>query len=105
MNLKQADKILSKPEWIEGLKTMEGYRRYEDDTRHAHLDVIIGDDGDAHVSFWADPDDPYQSKVWPSLRFRMPMIGGGESPRVRKALLLLAAAIKLDNEEHPQNRE
>ena len=38
----------------------------------------------------------------PAMRFRMPIVGGGQSPRVRNALMILALAIKLDNEEHPQ---
>ena len=33
------------------------------------------------------------------LRFRMPLCGGGQSPRTRNALLILAEAIRLDNEE------
>lgn len=104
MTLKNAKRILSKPENVEGIDLMTCYRRYEDDTMLGHLEVVIANDGDAHISFWADPDDPYQSKAWPSLRFRMPFSGGGQSPRVRKALLLLALAIKLDNEEIPQDR-
>jgi hypothetical protein len=34
----------------------------------------------------------------------MPLIGGGQSPRVRNALLILAEAIRLDNIDAPQDR-
>lgn len=38
-----------------------------------------------------------------SLRFRT-YAGGGQSPRVRNALLILAEAIRRDNEARPQRR-
>jgi hypothetical protein len=38
-----------------------------------------------------------------AMRFRT-YIGGGQSPRVRNALLLLAEAIRRDNELRPQKR-
>jgi hypothetical protein len=94
MTLKQAKRLLSKPEWIDGLETMKVYRRKEDDSPDGFLSVTIGNDGDAWISVHPDERDGIST----SLRFRVPFIGGGASPRVRKALLLLAAAIKLDNE-------
>jgi hypothetical protein len=99
MNLKQADKILSKPEWIEGLELMSQYRRYEDDSPKGTLAVTIGGDGDTHICITPDRD----GGGYDSLRFRM-FGGGGRSQRVRKALLLLAAAIKLDNDDSPQGK-
>jgi hypothetical protein len=80
--------------WIPGLKTMQTYVRTQDDTDgEATLDhdlgVTIGVDGDAWVH------------AQRQLRFRT-HCGGGHSLRVRNALLVLAEAIRRDNEEFPQ---
>jgi len=88
-------KILEDLPWPQELSTGTSYRRLHDDhdgTREGELIVGFSPDGDAWVY-----TDKHQG---PSLRFRMPM-GGGRSPRVRNALVLLALAIKLDSEERP----
>jgi hypothetical protein len=72
------------------------YQREHDDhdgRRTEQLTVAIGDDGDAWISARRDSGL--------SLRFRMPMIGGGASPRTWNALRILALAIKLDNQHNP----
>lgn len=58
------------------------------------MSVCIDRQGDAWITV--------QSRPFVGCRFRMPLVGGGQSPRVRTALVILAEAIRLDNEEHPQ---
>jgi hypothetical protein len=70
----------------------DGERTFEHD-----LKVIIGNDNDAHVFPIYHPE-----KLLHSLRFRN-YYGGGQSLRTRKALLILAEAMRRDNEEFPQN--
>lgn len=83
--------------WPASLTTQNLYVRRQDDTdgstdaEHT-LGVAFSPDGDA----WVDlPGGAH------SLRFRT-WAGGGQSPRVRNALLVLAEAIRRDNEEQPQ---
>lgn len=73
------------------------FARCQDDhdgerTPEHHLAVGFSPDGDAWV---------LGNGRHPSLRFRGPG-GEGCSPRVHRALLVLAEAIRRDNEEHPQ---
>ena len=85
-------KVLETPFWPEDLQAMKRYFRTHDDCdgeRGNGITVTISTDGDAWVETCPG-----------GCRFRMPMTGGGLSPRVRNALLLLAVAIKLDNQEH-----
>lgn len=88
--------------WPETLKPMTWYRRFEDDSPTGSISVVFGEDGDGHITVYSKPD-PNEMKF--SMRFRMAMTGGGQSPRVRNALLALAEAIRRDNEENPQNRD
>lgn len=79
--------------WPEGLEAKR-YERIHDDhdgTGEGSVVVMIGHDGDAWL---------YTCGVGPcaSLRYRT-MAGGGRSTRVRNALLLLAFAIKLEEDE------
>jgi hypothetical protein len=81
--------------WPASLKTMTGYTRTQDDTDgevgpDQDLGVVIGIDGDAWI------------EAQRNLRFRT-AAGGGHSLRVRNALLVLAEAIRRDNEEFPQH--
>jgi hypothetical protein len=88
-------KILEGFPWPSELRTMTPYRRLHDDhdgTREGELIVQFTPDGDAWVYI-----DKLQGA---SLRFRFSS-GGGNSPRVRNALVLLALAIKLDSEDRP----
>ncbi|HBT80757.1 MAG: hypothetical protein A2568_02445 [Candidatus Yanofskybacteria bacterium RIFOXYD1_FULL_44_17] len=98
--MKDAIRVLNNPFWINGLEAGKVHQRLHDDHDGTHagtLNVLIGPDGDCHT--WND-GQPGQS-----LRFRVPVLGGGMSPRVRNALMMLAFAIKLDNEDYPQRSE
>lgn len=94
--------LLETPFWPSTLKPGELYQRYEDDSPLGFLSITFGCDGDGHILVLHE-QDPKERRF--SMRFRMPMTGGGQSPRVRNALLILAEAIRLDNEDHPQHRE
>ncbi|MDQ3014834.1 MAG: hypothetical protein M3Q73_03150 [bacterium] len=75
------------------------YERIHDDhdgTFEGKLQIQLSPDGDVWVI-----TNKHQG---PSLRFRVPLIGGGQSPHVFSALRLLAWAIELDNKKHPQRR-
>ncbi len=93
---KDALRVLKHPFWANGLETDEAYIRVHDDHDGeftGQLCVTFDRVGDA----WLSIDNH------PPIRFRMPIVGGGMSPRTRNALMILALAIKLDNEEHPQH--
>ena len=82
--------------WLASLDTMTAYTRRQDDTDgecdHTHdLSVTIGRDGDCWV----------EAGGGRLLRFRA-YSGGGGSLRTRQALMVLAEAIRLDNEDSPQ---
>ena len=86
--------ILDSDFFIPDLITEEFYRRLHDDhdgTFSGGISVSVDRNGDV----WLNTDGQR------SLRFRT-SIGGGQSLRVRTALTILALAIKLDNEERPQ---
>jgi len=91
---KTIHKILEEPFWPENLSTKESYVRVQDDCDGDQSQILM-------VSFSQDSDAWIQTLHNTPLRFRGPF-GGGMSPRVRNALLILAMAIKKDNEEHPQ---
>lgn len=87
-------KILNSPFYPPELETNVGYFRTQDDCdgdTHEGICVSIGTDGDVFISA--------RHRPMQSCRYRMPMVGGGRSPRTRLALLILALAIKLDDEE------
>lgn len=59
--------------------------------------------GEVHISFSPDGDawiETTRTHLGTPLRFRTPF-GGTMSQRVRNALVILAFAIKMDNEERP----
>ena len=88
--------VLEQPFWLPDLKPGEHYFRTHDDCEgelQNGIKVIFSEDGDAWVETTSEP--------FTTCRYRMPIIGGGRSPRVRNALLILALAIKLDNEDDP----
>lgn len=92
----QVINLLEGAYWLNDLNTMCRYTRNHDDdngTRTGKINVIISGDGDTHM--WIDA--PSEGG---SLRFRT-YHGGGLSLRVRNAIVLLALAIKMDNEERP----
>lgn len=84
--------FLERPTWPEGLEARKAYTRQEDDG-DARLSVVFSDDGDGWISILG-------ARPGHGLRFRT-LQGGGSSLRTRAALLLLAEAIRLDNEERP----
>ena len=92
---KDVRKILETPFWMPTLKTDTLYERTHDDhdgTFEGKIRVAFDMVGDA----WVNTDR--QGK---DLRFRT-FGGGGNSQRVRNALIILAEAIRLDNEERPE---
>lgn len=96
--LKDVQRVLNNPLGIPDLKVREVYSRIHDDhdgTYEGNIRVMFGPDGDG----WVETYHPHNG----SLRFRN-FFGGGQSLRVLNALLILAYAIKLDNEDRPQYR-
>lgn len=94
---KQIKKILDSTFWLETLSSTTTYRRIHDDHdgyREGVLSLGIDRQGDV----WLTTD----KHVYPPMRFRT-WAGGGISLRTRNALLILAEAIRLDNEDHPQD--
>ena len=90
--------LLDHPFWPRDLEACISYNRRNDEN-YSLLNVTFGSDGDGWIEVLQtpDPDEPGNTIQ----RFRN-YFGGGESPRVHNALLMLALAIKLDNEERPQ---
>lgn len=79
--------------WPAELQANTVYERVQDDhdgTQEGKIKVGFTQDGDAWVT-----TDKHRG---PTLRFRT-LLGGGNSVRVRNALVLLALAIHLENEE------
>jgi hypothetical protein len=94
--LRAQNTLLNGAYWPKTLEAMTAYSRRHDDTDglrtvDQYLSVTIGIDGDPWVHVGAT-----------SLRFRT-YCGGGKSLNTRNALLLLAEAIRRDNEISPQN--
>lgn len=89
--------ILTEHFWPPSLKTDTTYARRHDDT-DGQNEGYIGVHIDASGDVW------FQADTTHSLRFRT-WGGGGQSLRTRNALLILADAIRLDNQELPQNVE
>jgi len=89
-------RVIENPFWIPGLETDVSYERIHDDhdgTKEGRIIIQIDKMGD----IWFTTDKHHGS----AMRFRT-SVGGGMSERVRSALMILAYAIKLDNEERPQ---
>lgn len=82
--------------WPASLGVRESYIRRHDDT-----DGETGPEQDLAVTFGPDGDAWVMLPGLRSLRFRT-WAGGGQSLRVRNALLVLAEAIRRDNAERPQ---
>lgn len=82
------------------IKPREFQKRYEDMSPDGRLSFIMEDDGDVILSIYDG-----ERKQMASVQFCTTFGGGGQSPRVREAILRLALAIKLDNDEAPQDRE
>jgi len=92
-NIDQVRELLEQPFWPETIQSNERYFITHDDNggdRSKGLEVAISVDGDV----WIDTTclNPFEA-----CRFRT-HAGGGRNQRVRNALLILAEAIRLDNE-------
>jgi hypothetical protein len=87
--------------WPPSLDIHTTYMRFEDDSPQGSVSIQFTPDGDSWIMILGGNPDPNDFKM--SFRFRT-YGGGGQSLRVRKALLALALAIKWDNEDHPQDR-
>ncbi len=88
--------LLERHWWPQTLQPQSAHSRVHDDNdgdRSQALTVFLGHDLDAHVMLDGESLN---------LRFRAPL-GGGASPRVRNALLVLAEAIRRDNEASPRH--
>lgn len=98
--------VVMRPHWPEGLESRKAYRFQCDDCcpseDQKQLSVVVSEDGDVWVSMFETNDihreQPYYNPN-PSVRCRTG-VGGGRHRRTRQALLWLAKAIQLDNEEH-----
>lgn len=93
------DAALVWPTRVEKEKT---YERFEDMSPRGRLTVLVQQDGDVILSIIPDPDEPRHYVA--SVEFCESACGAGQSSRVRYALLKLAEAIILDNEEKSQER-
>jgi hypothetical protein len=90
-------KLLEDPlPWPHSLSDKVSYTRFADDHDgewDQHIIVQFGGDGDAYIA-------THDTAL---MRFRN-TIGGGDSPRTYRALVILAEAIRLDALERPQPR-
>lgn len=87
-------KLLETPFWIEGIESNVLYETEDDDSPpdEAFLRVVFSIDGDAWVSKFTGHN------AMKSIRKRTYQ-GGGKDLRTRIALMILAYAMKLDEEE------
>lgn len=92
--------LLEEPFWLSTLQTNVLYQRFEDDSRRGYIGVTFSPDSDGWIEIFSKPDPNEGNSVF---RFRT-YFGGGQSLRVRNALMVLAEAIRLDNVEKPQHR-
>lgn len=98
MNDEMVRYLLDQPFHISTLNVNNQYSRTEDDCdgdKSKTLNIGLSQDGDYWVSMGSGIEE---------YRFRMPVLGGGRSPRTRNALMILAEAIRLDNEESGTDR-
>lgn len=82
--------------WLPSIVPDNFYTRRQDDT-----DGQSGPQQELQVTFSRDGDAWVLLGDMQTLRFRS-YFGGGQSLRVRNALMVLAEAIRRDNEESPQ---
>ena len=97
------DEVMVDFDWQKAWKDIGGtnsvQQRYGDDHRFGTLQVQFSVNGDAWINIISDPEEFGHTQ-----RFRECFCGGGESKRVREAIMLLALAIASDNKDRPQNR-
>ena len=87
--------------WPTSLTTKEVYARFEDDSPEGALWISFSPDGDGWIQVIGKPDP---NELSCTFRFRMPLVGGGQSPRVRVALLILAEAIRMNKKKTQKHR-
>lgn len=87
------DSLVGDELWKE-IKHNDCHTRIEDDSSEGMLSVGMTVDGDMWIK-----TDPPKEVFRTMLRFRVGFGGGGQSERVRKALLVLAMAIKAENDD------
>ena len=109
---KKLEEVVFRPHWPEGLEQGRFYQFNCDDNGRdgdAFLKVLVANDGDVHLCASRLIQAGFTDKVtgeklqsiyenFPSVRCRT-VIGGGRHSRTRQALLWLAKAIQLDNQE------
>jgi len=82
------------------MKHLVNYARREDMSPEGTLSLMMQDDGD--IILVARGQDHLETEYREAqVEFCTCGAGGGHSPRVRKALIALACAITLDNQESP----
>lgn len=106
------ERLVLRPHWPQGLEQGRFYQfNCDDDGRdgNAFFRVLVANDGDVHLCASKLLEPGFTDKVsgeqlrsiydaFPSVRCRT-TLGGGRHRRTRQALLWLARAIQLDNEE------
>jgi len=91
------DIILESDYWPEDLEGGDHKRKHDDtDGKNGPEEYLI-----ISIDFCGDVRINIPPGKWRELRFRTPG-GGGHSERVRKALVILAEAIRRDNEKNPE---
>lgn len=101
-----ADEVVFRPHWPQGLAPQRAYDfRCDDKGRDGRtwVRVAIAPDGDAHVAMQEWDDVVEMASTFPSVRCRTGA-GGGRHERTHQALLWLARAIQLDEEEIQRRR-
>lgn len=96
MKASTLNKILKYPFWPDTLIPDFVYSRVHDD-HDGEFSGILNVQIDRQGDVWISTDQHF----FPPMRFRT-YGGGGMSQRTRNALLILAEAIRMDNEDHPQ---
>jgi hypothetical protein len=84
------------------MEPLISYRRYEDMSALGTLSLIMEEDGDVILTA-SSCDGNFHTFQQATVQF-CTAAGGGQSPRVREALINLAAAIAFENQERPQQR-
>jgi hypothetical protein len=90
----QDSKNMKKESWW--MKDNHNYERRDDDSRNSTLRVVRLETGEVKVGIYNWDNGEYAEVGFPEY-----YVGGGRSPKVRKALENLAQAIEEDNKEHP----
>lgn len=81
------------------------YKRFGDNTRYSTITVFFRQDGDATLMITECPyNDDKEPLATACVDFRA-AFGGSQSEPVYRALVLLAEAIAICNEQQPQHRD